>query len=120
MVKQRWIQGGWGCSAGGARPPPLPPVPPPHPYFLQSIVSFCNHFEALQIVLSEVGLIINNAPLTYVYPNTIEKYLTPNHLLSGRKLLYSSNTTSTVVRSLTVISSTTDKINRINNHYLNR
>ena len=114
MVKQRRIQGGWGgrgvCSAGGTC----------HPYFLQPIVSFCNHFEALQIVLSEVELIINNARLTYVYTNTIEKYLTPNHLLYGRKLLYSSNTTSTVVRSLTVISSTTDKINCINNHYLNR
>ena len=92
----------------------------PLAYFLQSIGFFCNHFEALQTVLSAVEVIINNAPLTYVYPNTIEKYLTPNHLLFGRKLLYSSNTTSTVVRNLTVISSTADKINRISNHYLDR
>ena len=68
-------------------------------------------------MLFEVGLIINNKPLTYVYPNTIE---TPNHLLFGRQLLYSSNTTSTVVRNLTVLSSTTDKINRISNHFLDR
>ena len=32
----------------------------------------CNHFEELQFVLFEVELITNNAPLTYVYPNTIE------------------------------------------------
>ena len=78
---------------------------------------FCCHFEELQTVLFEVDLIINNAPLTYVYPNTIETCLTPNHLLFGRQLLYSSNTKSTVVRNLTVPSSTTDKTNRISNHF---
>ena len=81
---------------------------------------FCNHFEKLQTVLSELELIINNAPLTYVYPNTIETCLTPNNLLFGRPLLHSSNTTSTVVRNLTVLLSTTDKINRISNHFLDR
>ena len=92
---------------------------PPHPYFLQSLV-FCNHFEELQTMLFEVELIINNAPLTYVYSNTIGTCLTPNHLLFGRQLFYSSNTTSTVVRNLTVLSSTTDKINRISNHFWDR
>ena len=48
---------------------------------------FCNHFEELQTVLIEVELIINNAPLTYVYPNTIETCLTPDHLLFCRQLL---------------------------------
>ena len=43
----------------------------------------------------------------------LSKYVTPNHLLFGRQLLYSSNTTSTVVRNLTVLPSTTDKINRL-------
>ena len=57
---------------------------------------------------------------TYVYPNTIETCFTPNHLLFGRQLLYSSNITSTVVRNLTVLSSTTDKINRISNYILDR
>ena len=90
--------------------------------FLQSLVFFCNHFEELQDVLFEVELIINTAPLslTYVYPNTIETCLTPNHFLFGRQLLYSSNTTSTVVRNLTVLSSTTDEINRSSNHILDR
>ena len=41
-------------------------------------------------------------------------------MLFGWQLLYSSNTTSTVVGNLTVLSSTTDKINRISNHFLDR
>ena len=39
-------------------------------YFLQSLV-FRNHFEEPETVLFEVELIINNAPLTYAYPNTV-------------------------------------------------
>ena len=73
---------------------------------------FSNHLlliEELQTVLFEVELIIDNALLTYVYPNIIERCLTPNHLLFGKQLLYSSNTTSTVVRSLTILSSLTDR-----------
>ena len=57
--------------------------------FLQSLV-FCNHFAELEVVLFEVELTINNAPLTYVYSNTKEKCLSPKHLLFGRQLLYSS------------------------------
>ena len=58
----------------------------PPSYFLQSL-AFCNHFEELQTMLFEVELIINNAPLTYVYPNTIETCLAPNYLLFWRQLL---------------------------------
>ena len=36
------------------------------------LLFFCNHFEELKTVLFEVERIINNAPLTYAYPNTIE------------------------------------------------
>ena len=53
---------------------------------------FCNHYEELQTVLYEVKLITNNAPLTYVYRNTIEVCLTPNHLLFGRQLTYKHTT----------------------------
>ena len=84
--------------------------------FMQSLI-FCNHFEELQTELSEVELIINNAPLTYVYTNTIETCLT---CLFGRQLFYSSNTTATAVRNLTVLSNTTDKINRISNNFWER
>ena len=97
----------------------------PHPIFCNHLsffflLFFCDHFEELQTVLSEVEQIISNAPLTYVYSNTIKTCLTSNHLLFGRQLLYSSNTTSTVVKNLTVLSSTTDKINRISNHFWDR
>ena len=54
---------------------------------------FCKHFKELLTVLFEVELIIDSAPLTYVYPNTIETCLTSNHLLFGWQLLYSSNKT---------------------------
>ena len=37
---------------------------------------FCNHFEELQTVSIEVKLVINNAPLTFVYPNTAKTCLT--------------------------------------------
>ena len=63
----------------------------------------------------EVKLVISNAPLSYVYPNTIKIYLAPNHLLFDRQLLCYSNTILTVVRDLTVLSSTADKINHISN-----
>ena len=86
---------------------------------------FYDPSEELQTVLTEVKLIINNAPNAphlnnapdIRLPNTIKTYLTPNHLLFGRQLLCYSNTTSTVVRDLTVLSSTTDKINRISNNF---
>ena len=68
---------------------------------MQSLV-FCNHFEELQTLLFEVELIINNAPLIYVYPNTIGTCLTPNYLSFGRHLLLSSNTTSTVAANLRI------------------
>ena len=74
----------------------------------------------LEIVLFEDVLIISNAHLKYVYPSTKETCLSPNHLLFGRQLLYSSNTALTVATNLTVPSSTTDKINRIISHFGDR
>ena len=65
-------------------------------------------------------MIINNAPLTYLYPDTIKTYLSRKHLFFGRQSGCYSNTTSTVVRTLTVLSSTTGKINRISNHFWHR
>ena len=112
-ISQRRIQRGEHSS---------PPPPPSSLFFCNHLLLlffFCNYFEELQTVLFEVELIINYEPLTYVYPNTIETYLTPNHLLFGRQVLYSSNTTSAVVRSLTVLSNTTDKMNRISNYFMN-
>ena len=60
----------------------------PLPLFLQKL-AFFNPFEEIQTVLFEAELIIGNVPLTYVYPNTLETFVTPNHLSFGRHLLYS-------------------------------
>ena len=76
------FRGGRGCSGRA------------FPFFCNHLF-FCNHFEELQTVLFKVELIINNKPLTYVYPNTIETFYSSN-------LLYSSNTTSTVIRNLLI------------------
>ena len=64
----------------------------PPPFFFCNHLLFCNQFEELETALFEVELIINNAPLTYVYPNTLETSIAPNHLLFNRQLLYSPNT----------------------------
>ena len=51
----------------------------------------------------------------------LSKHVTPNHLLFDRQLLYSSNATSTVVRNVTVLSSTTDEINHsVPNYFWDR
>ena len=91
-------RGGFKGGAGAVRP-----------LFLAITWFFYNHFEELQTALFKVKLIINNAPLTYVYPNAVETCLTPNLFLFSRQLLYSSNTTRTVVRNPTILSSATDK-----------
>ena len=94
---------------------------PSLPLFFAITQFFCNHFEELQTELFKVELILNNAPLTYVCPNTIEICLTPNYLLIDRQLLYSSNTALiTIVKNLTVLSSATYKINHMSNHFLDR
>ena len=75
--------------AGGSRP-----------LFCNHLV-FCNPFAEQQTVLTEVKLIINNAPLTYVYPDTVKRFLIPNHLLFDSQLLHLKHC-STVVRNLTI------------------
>ena len=61
-------------------------------FFLESLVFFfCNHFEELQTVLFEVELIINNVPLTIIYPNTNEIYFAGNfYILQTEKILYNT------------------------------
>ena len=42
--------------------------------------------DELQTLLLEIERILNNRPITYDYPTELEKCLTPNHLLYGRRL----------------------------------
>ena len=87
LISKNGLQRRIQREARGARPP--------LPRFSCIHLIFCDHFEELQTVFIEVKLIINNTPLTYVYPNTIKTYLTPNHLLFGIQLICCSNTAST-------------------------
>ena len=48
------------------------------------------NYEQMQTVLQEIEAIVNNQPLTYVYPTELKTYITPNHLLFGRTLLFSN------------------------------
>ena len=107
---------------GGAErgSPPSPPPPPTSFFFFCNHLFFCDHFEELQTKFTEVKLIINNATLAYVYPNTIKTYLTPILLLFVRQLLCYSNTTSAVIRNVAVLSRTNDRINRFSNHFWHR
>ena len=93
---------------------------PPSLLFFATTCFFYDHFEELQTVLIKVKLIINKVPLTYFYSNTNKTYITPNQLLFDRQLLCYSNTASTVVRNLTVLSSTPGEINRISNYFWRR
>ena len=105
------------CYASNIAEADLEGVAKARPPFFCNHLFFCDHFEELQTVFIEVKLIINNALLTYFYPNTIKTYLTPNHLLFPRPLLCYSNTKSAVIMNLTVLSSTTDRINHFSNHF---
>ena len=72
---------------------------------------FCNNFEEVQTALFEVKLITNNAPSTYAYPNTIETCYTQSFVICLTVIIF-FNTSSTVLRNVTVLLSTTDKMNR--------
>ena len=49
---------------------------------------FANYDTELQTILSEIELILNNRPLTFLYDELVETSLTPNHLIYGRSLNY--------------------------------
>ena len=80
-------------------------------------VFFCNHLEELQTVLYEVEWITNNAPFNISLHKQYQNMFNTQSYFSGRLLLNSLNTTSTLVTNITILSSTTDKINRISNHF---
>ena len=44
-------------------------------------------YEELLTVLSEIEMVINSRPLSYVSSDDLEEPLTPSHLLVGRRLL---------------------------------
>ena len=74
----------------------------------------------MQTVLFEVEMILNNRPLTYVYPDEIENALTPNHVLFGRTLTSTSDRNTPIQFSTQNITAQSKKVNRIVNHFWDR
>ena len=77
-------------------------------------------YDELQTVLFEVEMILNNRPLTYVYPDEIENALTPNHLLFGRLLTSTSDQNTPIQYRAQNITTQSKKISRIINHFWDR
>jgi len=48
------------------------------------------NYDQMLTLLLEIESIINNRPITYVYPKDLEPCVTPNHLLYGRKLSFTA------------------------------
>ena len=97
---------------GGARGARLPP-----PFLLQSLVCFAITLKNCKLCLLKLNWSLIMHPW---HTFTIKTYLTPNHLLFGRPLVCYSKTTSAVIRNLTVLSSTSDTMNSISNHFWHR
>ena len=68
-------RGGFRVWFGGCTPP-----------FFNHLF-FCDHFEELQTVLIKVKIIINNAPLTQLYPNTIRTFNTQSFVVCQRVIM---------------------------------
>ena len=68
----------------------------------------------------EVEMMLNNRPLTYVYPNELENALTPNHSLFGRTLFSTSDLNTPIQFTPQNITAQSKKVNRIINHFWDR
>ena len=93
-------------------------APPTHPIFFFFFFLAITCFFAISLKNYMWCLLKLNCSLIMHFWETFTE--TPHHLLFGRQLLCYSNTTSAVIRNLIVLSSTTDKINRISNHLRHR
>ena len=77
-------------------------------------------YDEMQTVLFEVEMILNNLPLTYVYPDETENALTPNYLLFGRTLTSTSDRNRQMQFRALNIAAQGKNVNRIINHFWDR
>ena len=77
------------------------------------------NYDEMMTVLLEIELIVNNRPITYVYPNELQECLTPNHLLFSRRL--ESRSLTNHESPLTVANlGNSPHINQLLEHFWNR
>ena len=78
------------------------------------------NYEQMQIVLQEIEAIVNNQPLTYVYPTELETCITPNLLLFGRTLSFSNQEPAPLITESSSIKLYSSKISNIINYFWDR
>ena len=78
------------------------------------------NYEQIQTVLREIKAIVNNRPLTYVYPTELETCITPNHLLFGRTLSFSTTEPAPRITESFSFKLYSSKISNIINHFWDR
>ena len=76
--------------------------------------------KQMQIVLQETEAIVNNQPLTYVYPTELETCITSNLLLFGRTLSFSNPEPAPLITESSSIKLYSSKISNIINYFWDR
>ena len=77
-------------------------------------------YEEVQTVLFEIEAIMNNRPITYLYPNDLDQCLTPNHLIFGRRLERKSEVRNTEITRKYDYELYHKKLSTILDHFWNR
>ena len=77
-------------------------------------------YEEMQTVLFECEAILNNRPLTYIYPADLSSCLTPNHLLYGRVIQSSSIQSSPLTHDPSELTAYSNQVTTVINRFLNK
>ena len=74
-------------------------------------------YEEMQTVLLECEAILNNRPLTYIYPTDLTSCLTPNHLLYGRVIQSSSIQSSPLTHDPSELTASSNQVTTVINRF---
>ena len=74
----------------------------------------------MQTVLFECEAILNNRPLTYIYPTDLTSCLTPNHLLYGRVIQSSSIQSSPLTHDPSELTTYSNQVTTVINRFWNK